>query len=257
MNFAIARANEMGYTDKIREPEWKICPLCRMKFIESSLPMPLVERLGINNIDYCAPCLSKIVLQNSGKQNSTYDEIIEYLTKLSKVIEKVPTQSFSEGLNDFLGLEKQKRLELFIVLKDKPSIKRVKELLGSWLNALIKAEILPDCTRPTTFGTQTVAKDGHLCLSLGEKTIDDFLFEKNIPHEKEPKYPDSNFRADFIVNDVFIEYFGLKGDPEYDKRIKLKKKMCKDSGIHLIEIYPIDLTSDAKLAKKLNVFLWP
>lgn len=47
MRFAITRAQELGLTKYIREPEWKICPLCNQKFIENSLPQPLVKRFGI------------------------------------------------------------------------------------------------------------------------------------------------------------------------------------------------------------------
>jgi hypothetical protein len=110
----------------------------------------------------------------------------------------------------------------------------VKELFGSWLEALIEAGILEDGTRRTARGTQCVAIDGHFCLSLGEKTIDDLLHAHGILHEKEPRYPEGNYRADFGVNGVFIEYFGLKGNTDYDKRSEFKRRLCKKHGIKLI-----------------------
>ncbi len=126
---------------------------------------------------------------------------------------------------------------------------------NSWLAALIDAGVLEDGTRKTSRGIQTLAKDRHVCLSLGEKTIDDFLFDRGIPHEKEPRYPIGNFRADFLVNGIFIEYFGLAGNPDYDAKIKKKMKICLDFGISLISIYPSDLISDKKLQKKLAPIL--
>ncbi|OGM91217.1 hypothetical protein A2755_02330 [Candidatus Wolfebacteria bacterium RIFCSPHIGHO2_01_FULL_48_22] len=48
--------------------------------------------------------------------------------------------------------------------------------------------------------------------------------------------------ADFAVNNLRIEYFGLAGEVYgYDDNIKLKRKMCKRDGLILIEIYPKDL----------------
>ncbi len=115
----------------------------------------------------------------------------------------------------------------------------------------MEAGVLEDGTRRTTRGTHCLAKDGHLCLSLGEKTIDDLLHAHGVAHEKEPSYPEGNYRADFAVGDVFIEYFGLAGQADYDARAKLKQRICKKHGIKLISIYPADLVSAKKLENKL------
>lgn len=96
-----------------------------------------------------------------------------------------------------------------------------------------------------------LAKDGHTCLSLTEKTIDDFLCDHGIPHTKEPSYPGSKYRADFEVKGSFIEYFGLAGEPSYDQRIKDKKALAKDAGINLVSIYPKDLINRDWLIRTL------
>ncbi len=142
-----------------------------------------------------------------------------------------------------------------MILKRKPFVARVKELFGSWQQGLIDAGILEDGTRITTRGIQCVAKDSHVCYSLGEKTIDEFLFAQGIKHEKEVSYPESRYRADFVVSDMFIEYFGLAGDPDHDKKMKEKKKLCKRNGITLISIYPRDLVNVNRLRKKLELLL--
>jgi|APSaa5957512622_1039677.scaffolds.fasta_scaffold36419_2 hypothetical protein len=255
MYFAAARANKLGLTKSIRKPKWKKCLLCNENFIESSLPQPLVQRFGIDHLCYCSPCLRDTVLQNSGNSKLSKQKILAFLKDLADVLGKVPTQSFGEGIADFHFMDDQQRLAVLKVLQRKPQISRVKEIFGSWLKALLEAGILEDGTRKTARGIQTIARDGHVCLSLGEKTIDDYLFGNGIPHEIEPRYPEGNYRADFLVNAVFIEYFGLEGNPEYDAKTKLKQRLCRKHGIRLISIYPEDLISIKKLDRKMAPIL--
>ena len=251
MYFAASRAKHIGLTKHIRKPKWKICSLCNRKFVEDSLPVPLVKRLGIGHLDFCAPCLRDTVLQGSGNNSLSGKQVLSYLRDLTAVLQRVPSQNFGEGIEDLRDLDFQERLAVLRVLKRKPTVHRVKELFGSWLKALIEAGVLEDGTRRTSRGVQCLAKDGHVCLSLGEKTIDDFLYSHGIPHEKEPRYPEGNFRADFVVDRIFIEYFGLKGNPDYDAKMRLKQRICKKHSIKLISIYPSDLVSVKKLKTKL------
>jgi hypothetical protein len=255
MYFAAARAENLGLTKQIRKPEWKNCPLCGDGFVEDSIPYPLIKRFGVDHLDYCEPCLRETIYQDSGGSDLSKAEIIQYLKDLTITLTRVPTQGFGEGIQDFRFLSRDQRLDVLKVLKYKPTTKRVKELFGSWLNALIEAEILEDGTRRTARGIQTIAQDGHVCLSLGEKTIDDFLFYHGISHDREPRYPEGNYRADFLIDSTFIEYFGLKGDPEYDTKTNLKQRICKKHHIRLISIYPSDLISLERLKRKLTPIL--
>jgi hypothetical protein len=255
MYFAVARANKLGLTNDIRQPQWKKCRLCGEEFIESSLPQPLVRRFGIDRLYYCSPCLRDIVLQNSGNSKLSKQDILIFLRNLTTVLGRVPAQSFGEGIADFHYMDDDQRLAMLKVLREKPSTDRVKEVFGSWLKALIEAGVLEDGTRKTARGIQTIACDGHVCLSLGEKTIDDYLSSHGIPHEIEPHYPEGNYRADFLVNGVFIEYFGLKGNPEYDAKTKLKQRLCRKHNIRLISLYPEDLVSRKKFERKMAPIL--
>ncbi len=252
MYFALARAQVQNLTTKIRKPLKKICPLCNQEFIESSLPAPLVSRLGINGLDFCSPCLQRIVFQGTGNPSTTKEQILEYLKNLANAIQQIPHQGFGEGIEDLRYFDKDERIEIVKLLRDKPTVGRVKQLFGSWLKALVDAGVLEDGTRKTSRGTQCIARDGHVCYSLVEKTIDDYLFHHKISHKKEPMYPGSNMRADWLVGSVFIEYFGLKGDPKYDAKIKSKEKLCSDHGITLIPLYPVDLVSVRKFEKKIS-----
>jgi hypothetical protein len=255
MYFAAARAEKLGLTKGIRRPQMKTCLLCERRFVEDSLPMPLIERLGIDKLEFCAPCLRDTVLQGSGNDSASERDMLKYLQDLANLIERVPPQNFGEGMTDLLDMQSNERLALLKLLRGKPSVKRVKAVFGSWLNALIQAGVLEDRTRKTSRGIQCIARDGHICLSLGEKTIDDFLHVHGVRHEKEPRYPEGNYRGDFKVGSVFIEYFGLTGNPEYDAKTEEKIRICRKHGINLVAIYPVDLISQKKLEGKLSVFI--
>lgn len=251
MKFALTRSKELGLTVSIRRPEWKVCPLCGEKFVEDSLPGPLTKRLGMNHLDFCSPCLRDTLLNNIGDNSLTREEIISYMQKLTEIIYIIPTKDFGKKIEDLRNLTYDQRVKLLTLFKRKPSLQRVESLFGSWLNALVVAEILEDSVRQTPRGIQTLARDGHVCFSLGEKTIDDFLFDHNIKHKKEPRYPEGNYRADFLVGKVFIEYFGFAGNPDYDTKTREKISICNKHGISMIEIYPKDLIGLESLSKKL------
>lgn len=254
MYFAASRGEQLGFTRYIRKPKWKECPLCQNQFVEDSLPYPLVLRLGIDGLDFCAPCLRDTVL-SPGNDFAASEQILRYMQYLTNLIQRVPTQNFGTGVKDLFGMSTRERLSLLNLLKVKPSQRRVKEIYGSWLNALITAGVLENGTLQTSRGIHCIAKDGHVCLSLAEKTIDDLLYLSGVVHEKEPRYPNSNYRGDFKVDEIIIEYFGLTGNLEYDSKTKDKMVLCKQLGIDLIAIYPEDLVSLPKLEKKLSKVL--
>jgi hypothetical protein len=133
----------------------------------------------------------------------------------------------------------------------RPSVKRVKDLFGSWLGALLAAGLLENGSRRLMRGTQCLARDGHVCYSIGEKTIDDFLTEMGVPHEREPHYPESSLRADFKIAETFVEFLGLKGQPDYDEKTAAKERLCAAHRLRLILIDPKDLVSRSTLARKL------
>lgn len=144
MYFAISRADRLGLTSAIRPPEWKRCPLCGEDFIEDSLPVPLIDRLGINQLDFCAPCLRDTVLQNNGNDAVSREEIMSYLRDLANVLKRIPPQGFGGGMHDLLDMSTEERLVVLRRLQQKPASRRVKELFGSWSKALIEAGLLED-----------------------------------------------------------------------------------------------------------------
>ena len=122
------------------------------------------------------------------------------------------------------------------------------EKFGNWLTALVKSGLLNDGHQRTVRGIQCLASDGHFCLSLGEKVIDDWLTSKDIQHEKEVRYPfDKDYnanwlsRTDWKVGDIYIEYAGLMSDTNYASKMDRKTKLSVSLGFQLIIIKPQDL----------------
>ena len=120
-----------------------------------------------------------------------------------------------------------------------------RRLFGTWNEAIEAAGYQPN---PVLFAKRQIANDGHVCDSLAEKIIDDWFYARNIRHEIHVKYPDTKFTADFIVNGVVIEFFGLSGElKRYDKLMKDKLRMIQDRALKFISIYPKDIFPISRL----------
>ncbi|HSW88974.1 MAG TPA: hypothetical protein VLG12_07460 [Candidatus Saccharimonadales bacterium] len=110
---------------------------------------------------------------------------------------------------------------------------------GSWNNAIIAAGFDPN---PVLFAKKHIAKDGHKCDSLAEKIIDDWLFKRTITHERSVPYGQDHMTADFKINDIFIEFLGLKGVSKvYDRNLLRKSLFWEKHGLKVVTIYPRDL----------------
>jgi hypothetical protein len=127
--------------------------------------------------------------------------------------------------------------------------KTARKRFGTWNNAILAAGFLPN---PVLFAKRQVALDGHMCDSLAEKIIDDFLSQRNIIHKRNYPYPEGTYTADFKIGESIVEFFGLSGEHKrYDQLKYLKKQIAKKYSINLIEIYPKDLFPKNNLANFL------
>ncbi len=241
-------------------PIWNLS--CITDFIEKNYP----QIKSLNEIDFC---LYHAQGKNVTGEPHSKDKMIQLLKELTYLIGFTPSSTFKKDLTYLTYLTKNDFNKALILLNDMPPYENnmppydhsydnsyhkspygYKEVFGSWLKALIAAGILEEDSQQMIFGTKVLANDGHECLSLGEKTIDDWLYLNMIPHEKEPIYPGGYLRADWKVGKFFIEYWGLKGMEDYDKRILIKREIAKEKKIPLIEIYPEDLPN---LEMKLKI----
>lgn len=129
--------------------------------------------------------------------------------------------------------------------------KPARKYFGTWNKAIEAAGFKPN---PVMFANHQLAKDGHVCDSLAEKLIDDYLFENNIKHESNIFYPEGQYTFDFKIENFFIEYFGLTGEHKrYDELRSVKQKIVKKFNLELIEIYPKDLYPHSKLEEIIKL----
>lgn len=128
--------------------------------------------------------------------------------------------------------------------------KMARRHFGTWNNAIEAAGFEPN---PVMFAKHQIAEDGHICDSLAEKMIDDYLCKKGVVHDRNIPYPVGTYTADFKVGDMIIEYFGLAGEHiRYDELRGIKKQIAKKYQMKLVEIYPNDLYSKDGLMRLLN-----
>jgi len=115
---------------------------------------------------------------------------------------------------------------------------------GTWNEAIVASGFTPN---PVKFSKKFIAKDGHRCDSLSEKIIDNWLFSKGVAHERCVSYGSTGMTADFLIDGVFVEFFGLSGTvKKYDILVERKRTFCKKERIELLEIYRSpDLFKDA------------
>ena len=96
----------------------------------------------------------------------------------------------------------------------------------------------------------TESLGGDLLKSYGEKALADFLFEHDVAYKYERNHWWSgiNYRPDFTIfrtpqSGVIVEYFGLKGDADYDEMSEHKRRYWEGKqGWSLIEFSPLDIT---------------
>lgn len=130
----------------------------------------------------------------------------------------------------------------------------------------IQVKNCQDCiTMGAEYEGHLETKDGHIVKSHVERDIDNYLFSKNIPHAYESTFdvdgnPEHEFQPDFYLpnylgenEDVYIEYFGMKGTKDGDKKINYKMPIYREKKVTLICLYPHDDSKiEAVLKRKLN-----
>lgn len=127
-----------------------------------------------------------------------------------------------------------------------------KNLFGGWNKMMIELGYTDVFVGPKR---KLKSKDGHHCDSASEVLIDNFLFENSIQHERSKLYPNSKKNCDFYLNEfnVWLEFAGLYGYDYYDKTMKEKEEIAKNSNLNLIIITKQELYK--KGSKNAKTFL--
>lgn len=214
-----AVVNNKKYPKRHPVPIFKICEQCGQKFRKST-----------NNKKYCSQkCMEKA-------KRKTPEDLIKIIKETTKKLKRVPSRRELKNIND-----------------------SCRKIFGSWNNAILAAGFVPNRSHDDRMykRVNTKAIDGHLCDSISELLIDNWLYKNNIPHEKNVSYPTTNHRVDWKIfgkdKEIFVEYFGLANDsPRYDRSIKEKEMLCKKQNISLIGIYPKDIYPNVYLDNKLK-----
>ena len=98
-------------------------------------------------------------------------------------------------------------------------------------------------------------KDGHMVRSRAEVIIDNALYDYKLAHAYERKLPiEEDVYSDFFIptENVYIEFWGMEGDPKYAERKKIKIEIYKKYDFKLIELNDSDISNlDDHLPKKL------
>lgn len=200
--------NNKKYPRKHLPPILKSCVQCKVKYKKST-----------NNKKYCSMKCRIIA------ENYTYEGILNIIKNFVKKFKRIPTK------RELIKIDKASR-----------------KFFGSWNMAITKAGFSPNRSHDDRMYKRSICKsnDGHICDSISELLIDNWLYKNNIIHEKGTRYPNTNHKADWQIlyknKMIFVEYFGLANDsPRYNRCIEEKEILCKKSNISLIGIFPKDI----------------
>ena len=230
----------------------KICALCGNEFRVVDLPDWIY--FGSNGCKTC--CFQCPIVETPKKEELT--SLIPEFVRSCGFIPNSDAGPINYSFTSRLSADRWK--EVFINYGKMGGVEHVKTKYRSWFKGLAETGALPNGVLATARGVRCLAKDGHVCHSLDEQRIDDWLNDHDLKHEREPIYPHHPElnptglrRGDWKVNDTFIEYFGLVGDKDYEKKMDEKILLAEHSKINLIDIYPSDLeTLDQRLRSLLQ-----
>jgi len=88
------------------------------------------------------------------------------------------------------------------------------------------------------FGERGYALDGHYVASKGEMKVDNWLFINSVEHTVHPRVDGTHYFADFLVDDLYIEYDGFWRETDEDWHGKLSA--YKENNLKYLIIKPED-----------------
>lgn len=222
------------------------CMLCGSDFWPQSLDASDIRRTGIPR--YCADChdLRSDVWRKIPLDVETRRELA--LRGLELAAELTGTFPFRNLKRQVIGhLEEEERDRWFMAQVFMPDHSAT-ELFGSWDKMLARSGSVGVRPRKGRGGYVTTSQCGHVCYSIGERSICDFLNRLGIEHEKEPRYPfhdslnpSGKLRADWLISDLWLELAGYPDDSTYMKKMAQKQELAEVVGLRHFVVMPSDL----------------
>jgi hypothetical protein len=225
------------------------CAVCGRLFAPETLSH-WMRRFG--PFRYCAPCCVRAQNGFTGECDPEY--VLASVKGLADSLSFIPSTNRT-AMSQLVSISNERRRDVAMAaLIATPPTQRCAEVVGlpadrgNWLRVLIAAGVVTESwTSPR--GTMSIAADGHFCRSLGERSIDDWLFVHGIVHEVEPSWPlhpelnpSALKRADWLLpGDVFVEYAGMLEDSVYAAKMEVKVLLARQFGIDLLILTPSDL----------------
>lgn len=217
----------------------KFCSICGRPYQEIQLDPYLVDRFP-----YPGDCCLACPMQHPSKSNRPH--LVKSLVESFGFVPRVDMNFESLALHRRLGIERFHSAAASLTDLGYPLA--TKMTTQDWMREIIASGAVGDGVWITKRGYRCVAKDGHICLSLDELAIDNWMHDHGIEHEKEPMYPhhaefnpNGRMRADWKAGDYYVEYFGLAGEPAYDEKIARKMNLARILEVPLLAIYPEDM----------------
>ena len=248
-NFAAARAESEGFTKLLPKRVVRKCVGCGQDFASNSVPGDLASWGGG---EFCAVCLYRAFVAD-GDHLATEEKISQWILGIVAALQRIPPQGIILRPAEELPPPGDPRTASILgFLAEKPALECIRKHFGSWFEALMQSGAVEASGMRLSRGTRCLGEDGHVCSSIGEKTIDDLLHSAGIEHEREPAYPEGNYRADFKVGETLIEFFGLTGNADYDAKSEIKRGIASRNKVTLIEVFPRDLADTNRLISGLK-----
>jgi hypothetical protein len=220
----------------------RCCQVCSKKYKTINLDYKVIRRFGEGIYNCCFRC--EIV------EKPPKEVILQNIPEFVNACRFIPTSNFHPENISFCRkiVDPHSWVNIIKAYAKIGHPHHIIDVVGSWNEALLLSCVVTENQIRGARGIICIAKDGHLCLSLQEQFIDNWLYDNNIPHEKEALYPPHELynkfgrrRVDWKVGETYIEYFGLIDDSAYFQKTLEKIQLAKHLEITLIPIYPNDI----------------
>ncbi|MEU4560673.1 hypothetical protein AB0F72_20030 [Actinoplanes sp. NPDC023936] len=210
---------------------------------------------GARPLAYCRGCLGKAtsgMLFDHGRDEPWHELAIWALREIAGEFGGPPSQAQIPRLlstTDPAAADRAMLVRMHVprVPQRRGALREPQRAPLTWTDWLNRAGLLSDGL-VTPRGTVTVATDGHLCRSLLERHIDDFLAANGIGHTTEPDWPydaelnTTGMRADWLLDDgTYVEAWGLADEADYAEKMVRKQRLAVRTGLRLVGVTATDL----------------